>query len=58
MDIWVISFIYSGDACKYRITKGSHTNTSISNIYKYCFRGFVKVNEYNMQRGRSDINNI
>lgn len=42
-DISMITCSYSGAVCKYRITKGSHINTSISNIYNYCLRGFIRM---------------
>ena len=39
----MIVSIYSGAAYKYRITKGSHTSASFPNIYKYSFRGFIRM---------------
>ena len=39
----MIICLYSGVVYKYRITKGSHTNTSFSNISKYSFRGFIEM---------------
>ena len=41
--IWMIACIYSNITYEYKITRGSHTHTSFSNIDEHYFRGLIGI---------------
>lgn len=42
-DIWMIACIYSNITYAYKVTRGSHTHTSFSNIDEHYFRGLIGI---------------